>query len=232
MPTRSASAAATGRSTTCPSYKGKGKSLEQNPFDWHNYDYLKYYDQVFGRACGAAGIGKLKQVGLLRVSEDDDYANHPYVKEDPGYMDRDGFLAEKRMDIARMNDEQQAYAEALQANGVEVYWIRYPERPMAAFGPMTNQMSAAELLIVPGGSIIPKKGYALAPTSGFGRTEYLARWAFWNLSIAPLVTVIGKAGLGGRRVLVGRRVCSDHVGRNQRGRHAASRAGIAARLWR
>jgi len=176
-----------------PFYKGKGQGLEQNPFDWHNYDYLNYYDQVFGRKCGAAGIGKLKQVGILRVSEDDDYANHPYVKEDPGYMDRDGFLAEKRMDIARMNDEQQAYAELLQANGVEVYWIRYPEQPMAAFGPMTNQMSAAELLVVPGGSIIPKKGYALAPTSGFGRTEYLARWAFWNLSIAPLVTVIGKA---------------------------------------
>jgi N-dimethylarginine dimethylaminohydrolase len=57
---------------------------------------------------------------------------------------------------------------------------------------MTNQISASELLVVPGGSLIPKKGYALAPLSGFGRTEYLARWAFWNLSIPPLLTVVGK----------------------------------------
>lgn len=176
-----------------PFYKGKGHSLEQNPFDWHNYDYLNYYDQVYGRKCGSAGIGNLREVGLIRVSEDDDYANHPYFKEDPDYMTRDGFLARGTMDIVRLRDEQQQYAETLEQNGVKVYWIEYPQKPVGAFGPMTNQMSAAELLVLPGGSIIPKKGYALAPTSGFGRTEYLARWAFWNLSIPPLITVIGKA---------------------------------------
>ena len=174
-----------------PFYKGKGKSLEQNPFDWRDYDYLNYYDQVFGRKCGSAGIGKLREVGILEVSEDDNYAEHPYVKEDPGYMDRDGFLSEKKMDIPKMRDQQARYAEVLQEQGIKVYWIKYPERPMAAFGPMTNQMSAAELTVLPGGSIIAKKGYALAPTSGFGRTEYLARWAFWNLGIPPLVTIVG-----------------------------------------
>ena len=176
-----------------PFYKGKGKSLEQNPFDWHDYDYLNYYDEVFGRKCGSAGIGKLREVGLVRVSDDDNYAEHPYMKEDPDYIVRDGMLEERKMDIGKLREQQLMYAEALTSCGVKIYWIEYPERPMAAFGPMTNQHSAGELTILPGGSIIPKKGYALAPLSGFGRTEYLARWAFWNLGIAPLLTVVGKA---------------------------------------
>ena len=175
-----------------PFYKGKGESLSQNPFDWHDYDYLNYYDQVFGRKCGSAGIGKLRDVGILEVTEDDDYAAHPYYREDPAYMDRDGFFSGRAMDIPRMRDQQARYAELLAENGVNVYWIRYPDKPMGAFGPMTNQMSAAELTVLPGGSIIAKKAYALAPTSGFGRTEYLARWAFWNLGIPVLLTVVGK----------------------------------------
>jgi N-dimethylarginine dimethylaminohydrolase len=175
-----------------PFYKGKGKSLEQNPFDWHNYDYLNYYDQVFGRKCGSAGIGRLREVGILEVTPDDNYTEHPYYKEDPGYMDRDGFFAKKVMDLPKMRAQQARYAETLEKHGVKVYWIKYPERPMAAYGPMTNQMSAAELTVLPGGSIIAKKAYALAPTSGFGRTEYLARWAFWNLGIPVLVAVVGK----------------------------------------
>lgn len=175
-----------------PFYKGKGNSLEQNPFDWHNYDYLNYYDQVYGRKCGSAGIGRLREAAVTAVSADDDYANHPYMKEDPDYIVRDGLLTERKFDVGKLRDQQYAYAAALEQCGVKVYWLDYPEKPMAAYGPMTNQHSASELTILPGGSIIPKKGYALAPLSGFGRTEYLARWAFWNLSIPVLLTITGK----------------------------------------
>ena len=108
-------------------------------------------------------------------------------------MNRDGFfLLSDKVDVSRLNDEAEAFAEAFEKAGVKVYWVEYPEKPMAAFGPMMNMHSAAELAIWPGGSIIPKKGYALAPTAGLGRAEYLARWAFWNLGIPPLLTVTGK----------------------------------------
>ncbi len=175
-----------------PFYKGKGQSIDQNPFDWHDYDYLEYYDQVFGRKCGSAGIGKLREVGLVRVSEHDDYGVHPYFLEDPDYLRRDGHMNADRMDVARLHDQQCRLAEIYESHGITVYWIEYPERPMAAFGPMTNLHSAAELTVLPGGSVIGKKGYALAPVSGFGRTEYLGRWAFWNLGIPVLLTIIGK----------------------------------------
>ena len=107
-------------------------------------------------------------------------------------MNRDGFfLLSDVVDIEKLKDEAAAFAEKFEENGVKVYWIEYPEKPIAAFGPMMNMHSAAELAIWPGGSIIPKKGYALAPTAGLGRAEYLARWAFWNLGIPPLITVTG-----------------------------------------
>ena len=215
-----------------PFYKGKGESLSQNPFDWHDYDYLNYYDQVFGRKCGSAGIGKLRDVGILEITEDDDYADHPYYREDPAYMDRDGFFSGRAMDLPKMRDQQARYAELLAENGVNVYWIRYPDKPMGAFGPMTNQMSAAELTVLPGGSIIAKKAYALAPTSGFGRTEYLARWAFWNLGIPVSAHGGGQGRVGDRGVPGRRRLLPGDVRGDQRGGHGAGRAGDAAGVRR
>ena len=174
-----------------PFYKGKGET--HDPFDWDNLDYLDAYPQIYGRRCGSAGIGTLREVGITRPSADDEYSNHPYFHEDKEYMNRDGFfLLSDVVDIEKLKDEAAAFAEKFEENGVKVYWIEYPEKPIAAFGPMMNMHSAAELAIWPGGSIIPKKGYALAPTAGLGRAEYLARWAFWNLGIPPLLTVTGK----------------------------------------
>jgi N-dimethylarginine dimethylaminohydrolase len=174
-----------------PFYKGKGQSLEQNPFDWHHFDYLNYYDQVYGRKSGSAGIGKLREAALVAVSDDDDFTKHPYYKENPGYFPRISGNAAATFDLARLRHQQDAYAEILTHNGVKLYWLKFPRRPIGVYGPMTNLLSAGDLMVIPGGSIIAKPGYSLAPTSGFGRVEHLGRWAFWNLSIPPLLTVIG-----------------------------------------
>ena len=73
-----------------PFYKGKGET--HDPFDWDNLDYLDAYPQIYGRRCGSAGIGTLREVGITRPSADDEYSNHPYFHEDKEYMNRDGFL--------------------------------------------------------------------------------------------------------------------------------------------
>lgn len=175
-----------------PFYKGKGQSLEQNPFDWHHFDYLNYYDQVYGRKSGSAGIGKLREVALVAVSDDDDYTKHPFYKGNPGYLPYYGREGAAKFELGRLRQQQQAYAETLRRDGVKVYWLEFPRHPVGMFGPMTNLLSAADLMIIPGGSIIAKPGFSHAPTSGFGRIEHLGRWAFWNLSIPPLLTVTGK----------------------------------------
>ena len=130
----------------------------------------------------------------MRPSADDEYSNHPYFHEDREYMNRDGFfLLSDKLDVAKLADEADAFAEKFEDNEVKVYWLEFPERPMAGFGPMMNMHSAAELMIVPGGGIIGKKSYALSPTAGYGRTEYFARWALWNLGIPVLYTVTGES---------------------------------------
>lgn len=173
-----------------PFYEGQGQ--EHNSFEWSDVDYIDVYDKIYGRKCGSAGIGKLREVGLVRPTPDDEYSNHPYFHEDKEYMNRDGFfLLSDKVDVVKMEAECEKFVEAFEKNGVKVYWVKYPERPMAAYGPMMNMHSADELMILPGGCIIPKKGYALAPTAGLGRAEYLARWAFWNLGIPTLATVTG-----------------------------------------
>ncbi|MBM3511303.1 MAG: hypothetical protein FJX61_14370 [Alphaproteobacteria bacterium] len=171
-----------------PFYKGKGHHAEHNPFNWHHHDFLKYYDQVYGRQCGAAGIGKLKDVGLVRVKEGA-AVEHPFLKEDPDFARREGL---RKVDRARLRDQQAAYAENLQQHGVKVYWIDFPDGFRGAYGPMGDAHSAGDLLFLPGGTIVPKYGSALASIAGFGRPEYLARWVFWNLGMPPLVTINGK----------------------------------------
>jgi N-dimethylarginine dimethylaminohydrolase len=151
---------------------------------WHDLDYLEIYDKVYGNNWGANGIGKLREVALVRISE---YENCPLYLEDPAYFK--GFEGEI-IDTDKWRDEQESYARILEENGVQVHWIDFnPSPPMSAFGPMTNLYAAAELLVVRGGSIIPKMGWG--PLS-VGRAEYLARWAFWYLNIPPLLTISGK----------------------------------------
>ena len=170
-----------------PFYRGKGRHDEHDPFDWHRYDFLKYYDQVYGRKCGAAGIGKLRDVGLVRVGEGD--GEHPFLAENPDLLAREGI---RKIDAARFADQQAGYAEALQAHGVKVYWIEFPEALVGAFGPVVDKHAAGDILFLPGGAIVPKHGTAAAGLKSFGRPEYLARWAYWNLGLPPLVTVNGK----------------------------------------
>ncbi|MBM3511302.1 MAG: hypothetical protein FJX61_14365 [Alphaproteobacteria bacterium] len=175
-----------------PFYRGKGKP--QDPLAWHDFDYLDVYQKVYGRRCGSAGIGKLREVAIVVPGPDDEYSNHPYFHQDKEYMNRDGFfLLSDKLDIEKLKDEAAAFGAKFEENGVKVHWLRFPEKPMAAYGPMMNMHSAAELMVVPGGGIIGKKSYALSPTAGYGRTEYFARWALWNLGIPVLYTVTGEA---------------------------------------
>ena len=35
---------------------------------WHKYDYLEIYPRIYGRECGANGIGKLREVALVEIT--------------------------------------------------------------------------------------------------------------------------------------------------------------------
>jgi len=149
-------------------------------------DYLDIYPKIWGREFGSNGIGKLREVALTLITEHDRFE---YYEQDPAYFPNTG-MAMKDLDIPKLIDQSANYQAAMEEAGVIVHRIAYPEPPVGPFGPMRGMKGGNELLVVRGGSIIEK--LAVSPF-GFGRSEYLALWAFQKLGIPPILTITGEA---------------------------------------
>jgi N-dimethylarginine dimethylaminohydrolase len=155
-----------------------------SPERWQNTDYLEIYSKVWGREYGANGIGKLREVALIEITENERW---PYYKEAPEYLPGMG-LQYADLDVKKMQDQSAAYQAAMESAGVLVHRIAYPDPPVGPFGPTRGTWAANELLVVRGGSIIEK--VAISPF-GTGRSEYLALWAFTQLAIPPVLAIMG-----------------------------------------
>ena len=151
---------------------------------WHHMDYLDIYPKIYGRECGANGIGRLREVALVNITDSERFPLHD---EDPEYFPTMG-LSHDDLDIGRMRDQSLEYQDKLEQAGVKVHRIDFPQPAVGAFGPMRGTWAANELLVVRGGSIIEK--VAISPF-GTGRAEYLALWAFACLGIPVVATITG-----------------------------------------
>ena len=151
---------------------------------WHNIDHLEIYPKVWGRECGKNGIGKLREVVLTEITESEKFA---YQDLDPAYFPQmaDAYSS---IDIPKMIDQSLAYEASLEANGVTVHRVEFPQPPVSAFGPAKSTWAAAELFVLRGGSVLPKRG--VQPLA-YGRAEYLALWAWTRLGVPVLCAVAG-----------------------------------------
>jgi N-dimethylarginine dimethylaminohydrolase len=161
------------------------------PIDFTAYEslhYLDVYDKVWGRECGENGIGRLREVAISLITEAEIAAYDPRYPfhEDLTWLESHGL---RKADIPQMQEEQAAYAELLEEQGVAVHWIDWGEAPMSAFGPMQAMWAPSDTWVIRGGSIIQKTGWH--PFS-FGRSEFLARWLQHHLGVPVLYTVTGK----------------------------------------
>ena len=159
---------------------------QHDPVKWHNFSYLDYYDKVIGRPYGANGIGKLREVALMKVSERefDKWWNdgQTYTRWKEPIRDR------PKPDIEQMVREQENLAKVYEQNGVEVHWIELPAR-IGAYGPFNRPSGAvADLWSVHGGIIVGK--YGTLPHNN-GRASLYARWAAIELGIPTLLTIHG-----------------------------------------
>ena len=152
---------------------------------WHNLDYLDVYPQVYGREMGSNGIGKLREVALTTITPNE---MNPMFEDDPDFFHQ-WELPFDTLDIAEMQDQSAQYQQLLEDNGVVVHRVDFPDPPVSPFGPMTYMWATRELLVLRGGSVIPKMGWT--PFS-VGRGEWLALWAFQNLSVPPILAITGK----------------------------------------
>jgi hypothetical protein len=153
---------------------------------WHHMDYLDIYPKVWGRPCGKNGIGVLKEVVLTEITE---YEKFAYYDLDPAYFPRMGAHDYASIDIAKMQDQSAQYQAALEAAGVTVHRIRFPEPHVSAFGPGKSNWGAAELFILRGGSVLPKRG---VNPFGYGRAEYMSLWAMAVLGVPVQFAITGK----------------------------------------
>lgn len=157
---------------------------QPDPAVWQNLDYQELYPQIWGRKCGSTGIGKLKEVALTEITE---HERNPMLDVDPGFFHKWEAPFET-LDIGRMKEQSAEFQEALESAGVSVRRVAFPDPPVSPFGPMTYMWAARELLILNGGSVIPKPGWS--PLS-VGRAEFLALWAFQELSVPPIKAIVG-----------------------------------------
>ena len=165
-----------------PGYvKGRAPSTDV----WHRLDHLEVYPRVWGRECGKNGIGRLREVVLTEITEAEKF---PYHDLDPEYFPKmaDAYSS---IDIPKMADQSLAYEQALESQGVVVHRVRFPQPPVSAYGPSKSTWAAAELFVLRGGSVLPKRG--VQPLA-YGRAEYLALWAWTRLGVPVLFAVTGK----------------------------------------
>ncbi|HEY7282708.1 MAG TPA: arginine deiminase family protein [Actinomycetota bacterium] len=159
---------------------GEAPSIET----WHHMDHLDISPKIWGREFGANGIGRLREVALIEITEAERFSMREL---DPAYFPRMG-LEYRELDIGLMREQSLVYQAALEDAGVLVHRIAYPNPPVGAFGPLRNTWGGNELLVVRVGSIVEK--IAVSPF-GFGRSEYLALWAMTRLGIPPVGTITG-----------------------------------------
>jgi N-dimethylarginine dimethylaminohydrolase len=145
-------------------YKGKieGFPLENYPdyvpgkapqaYMMEDVSYLDEAEAIWGKNWGACGIGKLKEVALIRPTE---------LEINPLWgRDRDFFLLRREgVDLGKLTRALEAYAKVLEAEGVTVHWMESKET-WGPYGPLRRQFMAGSPLVVRGGAIFGRPGHA------------------------------------------------------------------------
>ncbi len=127
-----------------------GKPPQLEPL--HQASYLDELEAIWGKRWGCQGIGRLREVALIKC--DPAYEGHPFWSRHPDF-----FLLRHNPhpDLELFVEHQMAYAETLRACGVEVCWLEV-EDFMGAYGPMRKFFIAGALRIFRGGAILPRAG--------------------------------------------------------------------------
>lgn len=154
---------------------------------WHKVDYMDEYDQVWGKKWGASGIGKLREVALVRPTEFD---------VNPLFEKGSVLWPSQRLPVLdQWQQEHDAYAQALRDEGVIINYIEFPSPPLGIRGPMAGMWAAAEIPVIRGGAIIPRFGWSILAK---GRERILTEW-LTKQGCPILLTIHGKgvAEVGG-----------------------------------
>ncbi|MBI4318567.1 MAG: hypothetical protein HY675_08760 [Chloroflexi bacterium] len=134
-----------------PDYRpGKPPDL----FELQKYGYLDEYERIWGKPWGSVGIGKLREVALIKP--DGEHEGNPLWQRDPNF-----FMLRYRqnLDIDLLLRSHEEYARLLESLDIKIYWMEF-EDTMGAWGPMRKLFMAEEVKVLKGGAIIPRFSHA------------------------------------------------------------------------
>ncbi len=156
---------------------------------WHRVDFLDEVELIYDKNWGASGLGKLREVALVRPSEGD---LNIFEKQDSIFMNRP-----VQANLKEWQKEHDGFAQILRDNGVKVHLIEYPKPEIGysiigPYGPMRGMWAAAEICVVWGGALVSR--YGCWNPLGKGRERPLTAWLA-NQGCPILYTIIGK-GIG------------------------------------
>lgn len=152
---------------------------------YHRYhaevSYLDELERIWGRRWGAQGIGRLREVAMVKPTESEVLALY---EEDPAFFVFNG----QSPDLGLMLEQHQGLARLYEDLGITVHELRWADDPpRSAYGPMKRGVSAAAGFVINGGAIIPRE----ATPYWRGRSRYVAK-ALIGMDCPILYTVHGK----------------------------------------
>jgi N-dimethylarginine dimethylaminohydrolase len=151
--------------------------------------HLVEYARLWGRPCGEQGIGRLREVALIRPTE---YETDPlFLKNKEFFMMKYSLISQTEVSLRRMQENFDRYVELLKAEGVKVDLLELPAGAvMGVYGPLRKLFVNARLgFVIRGGVILKRWGH-----SSWSRgLEYYAQRFFTDLDIPILLFPSGKA---------------------------------------
>ena len=152
---------------------------------YHKYhaevSYLDEIELIWGKKWGAQGIGRLREVAMVKPTETE-------VKK--LYEQASSFFVFNGItpDLGLMQAQHYALAETYRSLGIEVHYIGWAEDPpRSAYGPLKRSISAAAGFVINGGAIIPRE----ATPYWRGRSRYVSKFLM-SIDCPILYTVHGK----------------------------------------
>ena len=151
---------------------------------YHRYhaeiSYLDELERIWGKPWGAQGIGRLREVAMVKPTENEVLELY---EQDSSFFVFNGITP----DLGKMQEQHAGLVRTYEELGVTVHEIRWADDPpMSAYGPMKRSISAAAGFVINGGAIIPRE----ATPYWRGRSRYVAK-ALMELGCPILHTVHG-----------------------------------------
>ena len=176
---------------TSPKEESDASLLRRFPFyevgkvpQYHKYhakvSYLDELELIWGKRWGAQGIGRLREVAMVRPTESE---VRKLYEEDSAFFVFNGTTP----DLQLMQEQHLDLAHIYEKLGITVHYSSWSEEvPRSAYGPMKRSISAAAGFVINGGAIIPRE----ATPYWRGRSRYVAQFLI-GIGCPILYTVHG-----------------------------------------